>query len=35
MVEGIPFYALYKSKVLKLPRKTDDFCLFIGPPDEI
>ena len=35
MVEGIGFYALYKSRVLIIPRKTDGFCLFIGLPDEI
>ena len=29
MVEGIAFYALYKSRVL-VPCKPDDFCLFIG-----
>ena len=27
MVEGIAFYALYKSRVLKLSCKADDFCL--------
>ena len=35
MVEGIAFYALYKSRVLVIPCKADDFCLFIGLPDEI
>ena len=35
IVEGIAFYALYKSKVLVIPCKADDSCLFIGPPDEI
>ena len=35
MVEGIAFNALYKSRVLKIPCKADDFCLFIGLPDEI
>ena len=35
MVEGIAFYALYKSRVLIIPCKADDFCLFIGLPDEI
>ena len=36
MVEGIAFYALYKSRVLILiPCKADDLCLFIGLPDEI
>ena len=32
MVEGIAFYALYKSRVLIIPCKADDFCLFIGLP---
>ena len=35
MVEGIAFYALYKSRVLIIPCEADDFCLFIGRPDEI
>ena len=35
MVKGIAFYALYKSRVLIIPCKADDFCLFIGLPDEI
>ena len=35
MMEGIAFYALYKSRVLIIPCKADDFCLFIGLPDEI
>ena len=35
MVEGIAFYALYKSRVLIIPCKADDFYLFIGLPDEI
>ena len=35
MVQGIAFYALYKSRVLIIPCKADDFCLFIGLPDEI
>ena len=35
MVEGIAFYALYKSRVLITPRRADDFRLFIGLPDEI
>ena len=35
MVEGIAFYALYKLRVLIIPCKADDFCLFIGLPDEI
>ena len=35
MVNGIAFYALYKSRVLIIPCKTDNFCLFIGLPDEI
>ena len=34
MVEGIAFYALYKSRVLIIPCKADDSCLFIGLPDE-
>ena len=35
MVEGIVFYALCKSRVLIIPCKADDFCLFMGLPDEI
>ena len=35
MVEGIAFYALNKSRVLIIPCKANDFCLFIGLPDEI
>ena len=35
MVEGIAFYALHKSRVLIIPCKADDFCLFIELPDEI
>ena len=36
MVEGITFYApLYKSRVLVILCKADDFCLFIRLPDEI
>ena len=35
MVEGIAFYALYKSKVLIIPCEADDICLFIELPDEI
>ena len=35
MVEGIAFYALYKSRVLLKPCKADDFCLFIGLPAKI
>ena len=35
MVEGIAFYALSTSRVLIIPCKADDFCLFIGLPDEI
>ena len=35
MVEGIAFYALYKSRMLVIPCKAGDFCLFIGLPDEI
>ena len=34
MVEGIVFDALYKSRVLIIPCKADDFYLFIGQPDE-
>ena len=34
MVEGIAFYALYKSRVLIIPCKADDFCLLIELPDE-
>ena len=33
IVEGIVFYALYKSRVLVIPCKADNFCLFIGLPD--
>ena len=32
MVEGIAFYALYKSII---PGKANNFCLFIEQPDEI
>ena len=35
MVEGIAFYALHISRVMIIPRKADDFCLFIALPDEI
>ena len=35
MVEGIAFYALYKSRVQIIPCKADDFCLFIGLPNRI
>ena len=35
MVEGIAVYALHKSRVKVIPCKADDFCLFIGLPDEI
>ena len=35
IVEGIAFYALHKSRVRIIPCKADDFCLFIGLPDEI
>ena len=35
MVEDIAFYALYKSRMLIIPCKADDFCLFIGLPNEI
>ena len=35
MVEVIAFYALYKSRVLIMPCKANDVCLFIGIPDEI
>ena len=35
MVEGIAFYDMYKLRVLIIPCKADDFCLFIELPDEI
>ena len=35
MAEGIAFFALYKSGILMIPYKADDFSLFIGLPDEI
>ena len=35
MIECIAFYALYKSRVLIIPFKVDDFCLFIQLPDAI
>ena len=35
MVEGIAFYALYKLRVLIIPYKADDSCLFIGLPDVV
>ena len=35
MVEGIAFCALYKTRVLIIPCKADDFYLFIELPDEI
>ena len=35
MMERIAFYALYKSRLLIIPCKADDFCLFIGLPNEI
>ena len=35
MVDGIAFHNLYKSSVLIIRHKADDFCLFIGLPDEI
>ena len=35
MVESIAFYALYKSKVLIIHCEADEFCLFVGLPDEI
>ena len=35
MVEGIAFYVLYKSRVLIISCKADDFCLFIWLPDKI
>ena len=35
MVEGIAFYALYKSRVLIISCKADDSCLFLGLQDEI
>ena len=31
VVEGIVFYGLYKSRVLIIPCKADDFCLFGYP----
>ena len=34
MVEGIAFYALYRSRVLIIPCKAYDYC-YIGLPDEI
>ena len=34
MVEGIAFYALCK-RVLIIPCKADNFCEFVGLPDEI
>ena len=35
MLEGSAFYALYKLTVPIIPCKADDFCLFIGLPNEI
>ena len=35
MVDGIAFDALYKSRMLIIFCKADDFCLFTGLPDEI
>ena len=35
MVDVVAFYARYKSRVLIIPSKADDFCLFIAVPDEI
>ena len=35
MVDCIAFYALYKSRMLIIPYKADDFCLFIGLSDQI
>ena len=35
IVEGIAYYALYKSRVIIIPSKVDDFCLITGLPDEI
>ena len=35
MVNGIAFYALYKSTELIIHCKADDFCSFILLPDEI
>ena len=35
MVEGIAFYALYKSRGLIITCKADDFCLFIGLPKNV
>ena len=34
-VEGIAFYALYKTRVLIILCKAEDSCLFIGLPNEI
>ena len=35
MMEGIAFYVPHKSRVLIIPCKADDFCLFIELPDKI
>ena len=35
MVEDFVFYTLYKSRVLIIACKADDFYSFIGLPDEI
>ena len=35
MVKGIAFYAPYKSRMLIIPCKADDFCIFIELPDQI
>ena len=35
MVESILFDTLYKSRVLIIPCKADDLCLFIELPDDI
>ena len=35
MVEGIAFYVLYKSRLMLIPCKADDFGLFKELPNEI
>ena len=35
MEKGIVFYALCKSRILIIPCKAYDICLFIGLPDKI
>ena len=34
MMEGIAFYVPHKSRVLIIPCKADDYCLFIELPDK-